>query len=325
MTTTQSLPIIDCHPSSTSFRKDVLRGLKRSPKRLSPKYLYDSRGSKLFDQITRLDEYYPTRTEASIMREHVDAMAKAIDEAALLVEYGSGSSEKTRILLDRLHTDLAGYVPVDISREHLVDAAESIAEAYPSLAVRPVCADYTSPFPLPNLTEDAERTVVYFPGSTIGNFDRAEAIAFMQQMAETAGPGGGLLIGVDLRKDPAILRAAYNDREGVTAAFNLNLLRRMNRELGADFDVDAFRHEAIWREDPGRMEMHLVSTRDQNVRVGDETIVFEKGETIHTENSCKFSLDEFSAMAQKAGFDIRTVWTDADELFSVQYAEVSAA
>jgi len=185
--------------------------------------------------------------------------------------------------------------------------------------------DYTSPFPLPNLTEDAERTVVYFPGSTIGNFDRAEAIAFMQQMAETAGPGGGLLIGVDLRKDPAILRAAYNDREGVTAAFNLNLLRRMNRELGADFDVDAFRHEAIWREDPGRMEMHLVSTRDQNVQIGDETIVFEKGETIHTENSCKFSLDEFSAMAQKAGFDIRTVWTDADELFSVQYAEVSAA
>ncbi len=323
METSTALPLIDCHPSSSSFREDVIAGLGKAQKQLSPKYLYDERGSGLFDRITRLDEYYPTRTEAAIMRERIDEMAEAIGANAALVEYGSGSSEKTRILLDRLAPDLAGYVPVDISREHLVNAAQSIADAYPDLAVQPVCADYTSPFPLPSLTEEAARTIVYFPGSTIGNFDRGEATGFMRRMAEIAGPGGGLLIGADLKKDPSILHAAYNDREGITADFNLNLLRRINRELGGDFDLDAFRHEAIWRPSPGRVEMHLVSERAQEVHIGDHTFAFEKGETIHTENSCKFSLDEFRRMARDAGFEIRSVWTDDNTLFSIQYAEVA--
>jgi dimethylhistidine N-methyltransferase len=322
METTALLPLIDYHPSSNSFREDVVEGLGKTQKQLSPKYFYDERGSTLFDEITRLDEYYPTRTEAAIMRDHVDEMAEAIGPNAALVEYGSGSSEKTRILLDRLASELAGYIPVDISREHLVNAAQSIADTYPDLVVQPVCADYTSPFSLPDLAEDAERTVIYFPGSTIGNFNRGEATDFLRQMAEMAGPGGGLLIGVDLKKDPTILHAAYNDREGVTAEFNLNLLRRINRELGGDFDVSAFRHEAVWRPSPGRMEMHLVSKRKQEVHIGEHTFSFEDGETIHTENSCKFSLDEFRRMARDAGFDIRSVWTDNNSLFSVQYADV---
>ena len=322
MQTTEALPLIDCHPSSHSFREDVINGLQKPQKQLSPKYLYDERGSKLFDDITRLDEYYPTRTEAAIMRDHIGEIADAVGANAMLVEYGSGSSEKTRILLDRMASALAGYVPVDISREHLLNAAQSIADAYPDLAVRPVCADYTSAFPLPSLENEAARTVIYFPGSTIGNFDRDEATDFMRQIAETAGPGGGLLIGVDLKKDPSILHAAYNDREGVTAAFNLNLLRRINRELGGDFDPSAFRHEARWRPTPGRIEMHLVSEREQEVDIGDHTFSFEEGETIHTENSCKFSLEEFRSMAQTAGFKIHSVWTDDDTLFSIQYAEV---
>lgn len=323
METTEALPLIDCCPSSYSFREDVINGLQKPQKQLSPKYLYDERGSKLFDDITRLDEYYPTRTEAAIMRDHIDEIADAIGENAMLVEYGSGSSEKTRILLDRIGSELTGYVPVDISREHLLDAAQSIADAYPDLAVQPVCADYTSAFPLPSLEKEAARIVVYFPGSTIGNFGREEATSFMRRMAETAGPGGGLLIGVDLKKAPSILRAAYNDREGVTAAFNLNLLRRINRELGGDFDPSTFRHEALWRPTPGRIEMHLVSEREQEVRIGDHVFSFEKDETIHTENSCKFSLDEFRRMAQVAEFQIRSVWTDENTLFSVQYAEVA--
>jgi dimethylhistidine N-methyltransferase len=322
METTALLPLIDYHPSSNSFREDVVEGLGKTQKQLSPKYFYDERGSTLFDEITRLDEYYPTRTEAAIMRDHVDEMAEAIGPNAALVEYGSGSSEKTRILLDRLASELAGYIPVDISREHLVNAAQSIADTYPDLVVQPVCADYTSPFSLPDLAEDAERTVIYFPGSTIGNFNRGEATDFLRQMAVMAGPGGGLLIGVDLKKAPTILHAAYNDREGVTAEFNLNLLRRINRELGGDFDVSAFRHEAVWRPSPGRMEMHLVSKRKQEVHIGEHTFSFEDGETIHTENSCKFSLDEFRRMARDAGFDIRSVWTDNNSLFSVQYADV---
>lgn len=323
METTALLPLIDYHPSSDSFREDVIEGLGKTQKQLSPKYFYDERGSTLFDEITRLDEYYPTRTEAAIMRDHVDDMAEAVGPNAALVEYGSGSSEKTRILLNRMASALAGYIPVDISREHLVNAAQSIADAYPDLAVQPVCADYTSPFSLPDLAKEADRSVIYFPGSTIGNFNRDEATGFLRQMAKAAGPGGGLLIGVDLKKDPSILHAAYNDREGVTAEFNLNLLRRINRELGGDFDFRAFRHEAVWHPSPGRIEMHLVSEREQEVHIGEHTFSFEEGETIHTENSCKFSLDEFRRMARDAGFEIRSVWTDDNTLFSIQYAEVA--
>jgi dimethylhistidine N-methyltransferase len=324
MSSADTLDLIDCHPSTNSFRQDVLDGLAQEQKQIPSKYLYDARGSKLFDRITELDEYYPTRTEAAIMREHIGAMADAIGDDALLVEYGSGSSEKTRILLDRVSDDLAGYVPVDISRDHLLAAAEGIAASYPPLAVKPVCADYTAPFPLPDLAEAAARTAVYFPGSTIGNFAPDDAVAFLRRIADTAGAGGGLLIGVDLRKDPSILHAAYNDREGVTAAFNLNLLRRVNRELDADFDRSAFRHEAVWRPDPGCIEMHLVSTTPQTVTIGDQSFDFQEGESIHTEYSFKFTPEEFADMAADAGFRIDTVWTDANNLFSIQYATVAA-
>lgn len=320
---TDALPLIDCHPTTTSFLQDVLDGLDRDDKQLPSKYLYDVRGSDLFDQITQLDEYYPTRTEAAITRSNLDAIADAMGTQALLVEYGSGTSEKTRILLDRLSTDLAGYVPVDISKDHLLQAAGDIADAYPALDVRPVCADYTSTFPLPDLAEEASRTVVYFPGSTIGNFTLDEAVAFLQRIADIAGPGGGLLIGVDLKKDPSILHAAYNDREGVTAAFNLNLLRRINRELGGDFDLSAFHHEAIWNAERGCIDMTLVSDAEQVVHVGGQAFSFQKGETIHTEYSFKYSLDEFADLASDAGFRVDTVWTDDQSLFSLQYATVS--
>ncbi|HHP7237500.1 L-histidine N(alpha)-methyltransferase [Longibacter sp.] len=324
MSSTDTLPLIDCHPSTGSFRDDVVSGLARDRKQIPSKYLYDARGSKLFDRITGLEEYYPTRTEASIMRAEIDAIASAVGDDALLVEYGSGSSDKTTILLDRLADDLVGYVPVDISRDHLLEAAAGIDAGYPSLEVRPVCADYTSSFPLPDLVEEAMRTVVYFPGSTIGNFEEGDAVAFLRRMARTAGPGGGLLIGVDLRKDPAILRAAYNDREGVTAEFNLNLLRRMNRELDATFDLDAFRHEAVWQPDAGCIEMHLVSQTSQHVVVGDQMFSFDEGESIHTEYSFKFTSDQFARMAAEAGFRIEDVWTDDQDLFSIQYATVAA-
>ena len=320
---TDALPLIDCHPSTSSFLQDVLDGLNRDDKQLPSKYLYDARGSALFDQITQLDEYYPTRTEAAITRSNVDDIAKAIGRRALLVEYGSGTSEKTRILLDRLSTDLAGYVPVDISKDHLLQAAGDIADAYPALDVRPVCADYTSPFPLPDLADEASRTVVYFPGSTIGNFTPDAAVAFLRRMANLAGPGGGLLIGIDLKKDPTILHAAYNDRKEVTAAFNLNLLRRINRELGGDFDLDAFHHEAIWNADRGCIDMTLVSDTEQVVHVDERTFSFQEDETIHTEYSFKYSMDEFADMASDAGFHIETVWTDDQSLFSLQYATVS--
>ena len=236
----------------------------------------------------------------------------------LLIEYGSGSSTKTRILLDHL-PDLAGYVPMDISREHLHQTAESLASAYPNLDILPLCADYTTPFELPEAARPVRSRTVYFPGSTIGNFHRAEAAVFLRRIAEVCGPGGGLLIGVDLRKSPAVLEPAYNDAQGVTAEFNLNLLHRMNMELGADFDLDGFGHYAFYNEAVGRIEMHLLSLNPQEVHVGGETFRFEEDETIWTECSYKYSLPEFAALAEAAGFCVRKFWTDPDQKFSVQF------
>jgi dimethylhistidine N-methyltransferase len=315
--------MIDQSPETDSFREAVLSGLKRPQKEVPSKFLYDARGSKLFDAICELDEYYPTRTEMAIMEENVDAMVDAIGERALLAEYGSGSSLKTRILLDHAR-DLAAYVPIDISREHLAEAAEEIAEAYPDLPVQPLCADYTDELTLPDPPRPAERTVVYYPGSTIGNFHPDRALPFLRRVAETAGAGGGLLIGVDLRKDVDTIRAAYNDSEGVTAAFNKNLLRRINRELGGTFDLDRFEHEGRWKEDKGCIEMHLVSTEAQRVSVDGQTIDFEAGETIRTEYSFKYTLEDFESLAADAGFAVEQVWTDANDHFSIQYCTVDA-
>ena len=308
--------------SHSLFLEEALAGLKKEQKTLPCKYFYDRRGSQLFDQICDLPEYYPTRTEAGIMQGNIAEMAALFGPDCLLVEYGSGSSTKTRILLDHL-PDLAGYVPMDISREHLYQTADSLCAAYPNLDILPLCADYTQKFALPDTGRAVQSRVVYFPGSTIGNFHRAEAAVFLKRIAEVCGPGGGLLIGVDLRKSPQVLEPAYNDTQGVTAAFNLNLLHRMNSELGADFDLDGFAHYAFYNEIVGRIEMHLLSLNAQTIHLGGETIRFEEDETIWTECSYKYSLPEFAAMAKSAGFEVRQVWTDCDQKFSVQYLTVA--
>lgn len=306
---------------SLFFLQEALAGLKAPHKTLPCKYFYDQRGSQLFDQICELPEYYPTRTEAGIIADHVEEMASVFGPNCLLIEYGSGSSTKTRILLNHL-PHLAGYVPMDISREHLHQTAESLQRAYPHLEILPLCADYTAPFELPEASLPVQSRVVYFPGSTLGNFHRAEAAAFLMHIAEVCGPGGGLLIGVDLRKSPNVLEAAYNDAQGITADFNLNLLRRMNAELSADFDLDSFAHQAFYDAEIGRIEMHLRSLRAQEAHIGGETIRFQANETIWTECSYKYSLPEFAAMAEAAGFAVRQVWTDPNQQFSVQYLTV---
>ena len=313
-----------------AFLRDVLDGLSRPQKRLPAKYFYDARGSQLFDRITELEAYYPTRTELGILERHADEIAGLLGDGAVLVEYGSGSSRKTRVLLDRL--DLAAYVPIDISEEHLHRTAEALRAAYPGLDVRPVAADYTGPFAIPDDPAQRRHRTVFFPGSTIGNFSREEAEGFLRQIAGVVGPGGGLLIGVDLKKDRGVLERAYNDPEGVTAAFNLNVLARINRELGGRFDLTAFRHRAHYNAEAGRIEMHLESLRPQRVRVtpaGDAAdgyaFDFAAGETIHTEDSHKYAPAEFAALAGRAGWAVRRVWTDDAGLFSVQYLEAGAA
>jgi len=314
-------PVFDQAPDTESFREAVLTGLRKSQKQIPSKFLYDERGSKLFDRICELDEYYPTRTEIGIMQQHSEAMAEAVGPRVRLVEYGSGSSLKTRVLLDHLD-DPAAYVPVDISKEHLVESANALAEDYPSIPVQPVCADYTEAFDLPEPTVPPAHTVGYYPGSTIGNFRRDEAQAFLAQIADTVGPDGGLLIGVDLKKEVDVLVAAYDDSEGVTAAFNKNLLRRMNRELDATFDLDVFEHVVRWNEERGCIESHLRSMRAQTVTVAGKQFSFAEGETIHTEDSHKYTIDGFAELAKRAGFQVGTVWTDDRSYFSVQYCTV---
>lgn len=318
----RQLRLADLEPELGSFREEVLCGLRKAQKELPSKFFYDERGSQLFEQICALDEYYVTRTEVGIMRDHAHEMAERLGRHCLLVEYGSGSSTKTRFLLDHL-LQPAAYVPIDISKEHLIQAAMALAAAYPDLEVLPVCADYTTDFALPTPATPAARRVVYYPGSTIGNFDREPAQHFLRHIAKVCGPGGGLLIGVDLSKDPVKLHHAYNDWEGVTAAFNLNLLARINRELGADFLLDRFRHYAFYNPREGRVEMHLVSLASQTVNMGDAAFSFEIGESIWTESSYKYRLAEFADVAGAAGFVVAEVWIDPQKLFSVQYLTVA--
>lgn len=315
------LPLIDQYPDTNSFREEVVAGLQRTPKSIPSKYLYDERGSKLFDAICKLEEYYLTRTEMQIMRDHVEEMAAAVGSGARLVEYGSGSSWKTRILLDAL-TDVATYVPIDISRDHLLEASRDLATDHPSIPVQPVCADYTTDFALPDPPPSAARTVVYYPGSTIGNFRPEQAHQFLAHVAQIAGPGGGLIIGVDLRKSPDVLVPAYDDSEGITAEFNYNVLDRINREIGATFDLDRFDYTAEWDPDRSCIDMQLVSRDDQQVQVDGVEVSFEAGEAIHTEYSFKYTLDAFAQLAGRAGLEVDTVWTDADDRFSIQYCTV---
>lgn len=309
--------LFDYEPATDTFRDEVLAGLSAEPKRAPCKFFYDERGSQLFERICELDEYYLTRTELQIMRDHGADMARRLQAGCRVVEYGSGSSLKTRILLDHLDAPSA-YVPIDISREHLLATARKLNAEYPRLRVQPVCADYTQRFTLPAFAGPVGRTVVYFPGSTIGNFTDAEAAGFLARVARVVGRRGGLLIGVDLQKDRSILEPAYDDALGVTAAFNLNLLVRINRELGGDFDFDRFQHVAWWDETNSRIVMQLESLVEQTVSVGDRRFALRRGERITTEYSHKYSLEQFARLGRAAGFEVEEVWMDPQRWFSVQ-------
>ena len=302
----------------TDTKAELIEGLSQPQKMISPKYFYDEAGSQLFEQITELPEYYLTDAELEIMRTHVDDMAALIGKQASLIEFGSGSSLKTRILLEHLD-ELAAYVPVDISEEHLYASAQKIRSEFSDLAVHPVVADFTQPFALPTPETMPVKNVVYFPGSTIGNFEYAAAMELLRVMYGEAGAGGALLIGLDLQKDPAIIDRAYNDSKGVTAEFNLNVLRHLNAAHKADFDVDAFEHQAEYDEDEGRVVLELVSRKDQTFAIGSKKFNIADGETILTEYSHKYTLQGFARMAHDAGFEVEKVWMDPDELFSVQY------
>jgi dimethylhistidine N-methyltransferase len=313
---TPAIHFYDNHPTPASLMEEVLCGLAESAKRIPPKFFYDERGSKLFEAICELPEYYLTRTEIALLRRHSEAIARIVGPDCLLVELGSGASQKVRVLLEALRPP--AYMPVDICQYQLRQAALALAREYPWLEIHSACLDYSESWELPYCPPHLRR-VVFFPGSTVGNFEPEEAVTFLGRIARLIEPDGGLLIGVDLKKDPGVLNAAYDDSQGVTAAFNLNLLERINRELGANFDAAAFRHHAFYNAGVGRIEMHLVSLRRQQVTVGDCRFRFDVGETIHTENSYKYTTGEFRALAARAGLHPTQCWTDEQELFSIHY------
>ena len=303
--------------ADTKELEEIVGGLSGSQKQISPKYFYDERGSQLFDDITQLPEYYLTNTELAIMRDNIAEMSKLIGKQASLIEFGSGSSVKARILLENL-SELAAYVPVDISKEHLLAFAVEIRDCFPHIDVLPVVADFTQQFELPTPMVMPVRNIVYFPGSTIGNFEHEVAIELLRVMHHEAGKGGALLIGVDLQKDPTIIENAYNDSAGTTAEFNLNMLQHLNRDYGANFDVDEFEHSANYDPDEGRVVIELVSQADQRFEIGDTKFDIADREAILTEYSHKYTLGGFAEMANSAGFVVEKVWTDTDDLFSVQ-------
>ena len=310
----------DRHPEPSSILGEAIAGLTGMPKTLPSKYFYDARGSELFQRICALPEYYVTRTETALLGEIVGQAAEIIGPGASIIEYGTGSSEKIGILLSALERPTA-LVAVDISGSALRHAAEAMARDFPDLAVHAVCTDFTKAFKLPDLAGQGRR-VVFFSGSSLGNFDHAQSVRFLANAAQVVGPGGGMLIGIDLKKDEAVLNAAYDDAQGVTAEFNLNILRHLNRECDAAFDLDAFSHRAFYNKEAGRVEMHLVSLRAQTADLGGRSISFTRGETIHTENSYKYSVSEFQDLSRRAGLEPLHAWTDAENLFSVHYLSV---
>jgi dimethylhistidine N-methyltransferase len=299
---------------TSAFARDAVGDLSQRPKRLSPKYFYDATGSELFEAITRLPEYYPTRTELSILRDRGSEIAAIIPKGAALVEFGAGATTKVRLLLEKC--TIGAYVPVDISGDFLKDQADALRKDFPGLAVYPVTADFTTPFALPAAVASMPK-VGFFPGSTLGNFEPHEACAFLRSAREILGPGAQMIIGVDLEKDERVLYDAYNDAAGVTARFNLNVLVRINRELGGNFDLSAFTHRAIYNRERHRIEMHLISKKPQTVRMLGTSIAFRAGESIHTESSYKYSIERFAALARGSGWTPRESWTDKAGMFSV--------
>jgi L-histidine N-alpha-methyltransferase len=305
------------------MREEVLAGLQAAQKKLSPKFFYDAHGAELFERITTLEEYYPTRSELAILEARVGEIAALAGPAVSLVEYGSGAGHKVRLLLDALDAPVA-YVPIDISGEQLERVAASLRDDYPQVDIHPYRADYTRPLELPRFPM-ARRRVAFFPGSTIGNFEPTAAAGFLRRVRRSVEDNGALIIGVDRRKDPAILEQAYNDQAGVTAAFNLNLLTRLNRELGATFDLAQFRHQAVFNDEASRIEMHLESLVDQVVTVAGVAIPFRAGETIWTESSYKYDLPRLEQLAADAGFRIDQLWSDPDQRFWVGFLAAAPA
>ena len=299
---------------TSAFAGDVIGNLSQHPKRLSPKYFYDAAGSELFEQITVLPEYYPTRTELGILQDRGSEIAADIPKGAALVEFGAGATTKVRLLLQ--HCEFGAYVPVDISGEFLSAQANGLRKDFPDLDIHPVAADFTTPFALPSAIPDMPK-VGFFPGSTLGNFEPNEASSFLRTAREILGEGAQMIIGVDLEKDERVLYDAYNDAAGVTARFNLNVLVRINRELGGNFDLSAFTHRSIYNRDRHRIEMHLISRKAQNVRILGNNFSFRPGESIHTENSYKYSFERFTALARGSGWSVRKSWTDPARMFSV--------
>jgi dimethylhistidine N-methyltransferase len=309
-------PAIRRDPGQAAFLSEVISGLSQAQKSLPCKFLYDKRGSRLFNQICELEEYYPTRTEDQILRDNIAEITNLIGDGCRLVEFGSGTSAKTRHLLRHL-SDLSGYVPIDISGPQLLESVAQLGSEFPALEICPVEADYNEISELPDTRRTPGKTVAFFPGSTIGNFEPGAAVSFLSHIASLCESGGGLLIGFDRKKDRRVLEAAYNDQRGVTAKFNLNLLARINRELGADFDLGSFRHHAPYNEVLGRIEMRLISTRFQIVHLDSQQFTFEPGEYITTEYSYKYTLPGFTGVALRAGFELVKSWEDPNHLFSV--------
>lgn len=308
----------DLYTPQQNMRLEVIEGLMREQKVLPAKYFYDHIGSQLFEQITQQPEYYPTRTELAILEQHRAEIARSIGDVHTLIEYGSGSSRKIQMLLETF-THLDTYMPIDISKDFLMESARQLSERYPALHIKAVCGDYSQSISLP--VEESQKRVIFFPGSTIGNFEPEEAIRFLRHSSRILETGDGFLIGVDLKKSVDVLERAYNDAAGVTAAFNLNMLTHLNQMLEGTFDVTRFEHHAFYNEEKGRIEMHLRSQLDQLVQVGDVTVPFKQGETIHTENSYKYSKEEFETLARQSGFHSVNCWIDDDERFSVHYLE----
>jgi len=308
--------LIDLHPPMSDFQSDIVRGLTAARKRIPSIYHYNEEGSRLFEKICELNEYYLTRAELEIFDRAGPEIATALGNEPLMIEYGCGNSRKIELLLKAIHNP-AGYAPVDISKDHLLETALKVQSDYPQIKVVPICADFTKAFDLPDF--DAEKKIVFFPGSTIGNFERTQAIEILKSAAHHVGTGGGLLLGADLIKDREILEKAYDDSEGVTAQFNLNLLKRINDEIQGDFDLNQFQHKAFYNEKMHRIEAYLESKKNQTVKVADKIIKFKKGERIHTENSHKYSLESIKELAGAAGFKHKAYWTDKRNLFSVHY------
>ena len=306
------------HPRSSDKHTEILAGLLQEQKSIDPKYFYDTRGSELFEQITNLPEYYPTRTERQILKSNAKTMAECCGQNCVLIEPGSGSSEKVRLLLDTLEP--AAYVPLDISAEFLKNSAIKLGEEYPWLHVHAVCTDFSNQQDLPGDLPAGKR-VVFYPGSTLGNMNPSEASTFLKHLGRWLKDDGGILIGIDMHKSPQILHAAYNDQQAVTAAFNLNILSNINVLTGSEFDLGNFSHKAFYNQEEYRIEMYLVSKLDQVVRVSDTDISFSRGETIHTENSYKYTVESFQKIAHRAGLTIRSSWLDDQYLFSVHYLE----